>query len=111
MPSPLLGKTCSKCKRTKSVDAFYSKGDRVDSKCKECAKKLRNQRYQRKKVKEQRRTDKGRLMRINNVNFIERFERSEQKRKALCQTVHNILEDHLYMVVTGQYSSGVKNAA
>ncbi|MCH2534225.1 MAG: hypothetical protein MK008_07285 [Bdellovibrionales bacterium] len=50
-------------------------------------------------------------MRINNVNFIERFERSEQKRKALCQTVHNILEDHLYMVVTGQYSSGVKNAA
>jgi hypothetical protein len=39
-------KVCSgPCGKRKPITAYYSKGDRVDSRCKECTKTARNERY------------------------------------------------------------------
>ncbi len=43
------GKICSKCGIQKQCNEFYTKGVRVESKCKECAKRDRVARYKKKK--------------------------------------------------------------
>ncbi len=108
MSSPKNGKTCSKCKKEKCLSDFYSKGEKIDSKCKSCAKDLRKKRYKKKKTF---RNKTGRLMRINNVTYIEKYEADPRKRKVVCNTVNEILKDHIFKIVTGAYSKGNKDAA
>lgn len=42
-------RVCTHCKVSKVKEDFYSKGHRLDSRCKECAKELRRKRYQKHK--------------------------------------------------------------
>ena len=42
---------CTKCKKVKGLDEFYSKGKRMDSWCKECRKANRMSRYHKEKEK------------------------------------------------------------
>ena len=41
-------KACVRCQEHKALGDFYSKGDRVDSRCKDCAKETKRKRYQEK---------------------------------------------------------------
>ena len=45
-------KTCTKCLQSKSTSDFYSKGDRLESICKECKKKKSRSRHSSKVDKE-----------------------------------------------------------
>ena len=36
---------CTKCLQDLSVDSFYSKGNRIDSRCKECVKSTKKTKY------------------------------------------------------------------
>lgn len=38
-------RTCTKCLADKSIDDFYSKGNRTDSRCKECVKSTKKSKY------------------------------------------------------------------
>lgn len=38
-------RTCTKCLQALSVDSFYSKGNRIDSRCKECVKSTKKTKY------------------------------------------------------------------
>lgn len=38
-------RTCTKCLVTKTIHAFYSKGSRIDSRCKECVKSIKKTKY------------------------------------------------------------------
>ena len=42
------GKHCSRCKEFKSAGEFYRQGNRLESVCKQCKQKARNQRQQKK---------------------------------------------------------------
>ncbi len=93
------------------MNHFYTKGERIDSKCKECAKKIRVDRYKRKKKASKARMKKGRLMVINSVRFVESLESAGLKKRSVCKTVDSILEDHIFNVISGAYSKDGKDAA
>ena len=42
-------KVCTSCSKSKKISDFYSKGKRVDSKCKECVKKKKSKVYSKRK--------------------------------------------------------------
>ena len=107
MKSLEQGKVCTKCKLHKGLGDFYTKGSRPDSKCKDCAKKMRIKRYKKKKVK---RSETGRLMKIRNVKLINKIENDPLKRKAVCQAVDGVLKDHVYKVIAGIYAKEFKDA-
>ena len=43
------GKVCSLCRRKKEIGHFYTKGERTDARCKQCAKNVRKKRYRKEK--------------------------------------------------------------
>ncbi len=102
---------CSKCGRKKKINEFYTKGSKWDSKCKECAKKIRTDRYKKENSIKRKRCNKGRLMKINNVKYVEKFEAHGLKKQSLCKTVNGILEDHVLSVMTSSYLKGKDYAA
>jgi hypothetical protein len=105
------GKKCIKCNVLKEVKDFYTKGARIESRCKVCQRKERKERYKKKKSKEKKRSSRGRLMIINNVRFIDSFEKNKVKKDTLCLTVENIIKDHVKKVILGEYDKEIKNAA
>ncbi|MEZ4744008.1 MAG: hypothetical protein R3B45_16430 [Bdellovibrionota bacterium] len=111
MSLSMKGRICSKCNKQKELTEFYTKGDRIDSRCKECAKKLRVKRYKKRKKEKARRKGARRVMTINKVTFIERFETNPLRRKRLCQCVNKILEDHFLRSLNKSYAKDKIDAA